>query len=672
MWRISLQSVRHYWALFAGTLVALALGVALIGVSAAALAATWAVDGTPDGSNPTATLKDGAGTAHTLSSGDLDMGGVQSVLAMAGVVSAFVTVFVIAGTCAFGIALRRRDMGLLRLVGAGGGQVRRMVLGESLAVAVPAAALGCAVAAVTAPVAVEALNGTGLSPVDLRPGPLLWPLVFAAGSGLVIAVLGMVAASKRAARARPSEALREADLDSRTMTVGRAVTGVPALLAGAVMVALAPGSGAEAATPLALFGTMALAIGATLLGPWYLPPLLLLMAVPLRWADPVAGRLAAESVRTSRRRTASLVGPVLAILAIVGIFTTVFSTTGAATSADDRARTTAQLVVEPARDGATLDRDTVDRLREDPRVAAVSAPAPLEIAVAGPYSVWKEQAALADPVALSRTHRITVVGGSLGPLEPGTVAISKEFSEWYGNHAGSTITYSLFGGEPVRAKVAAVLDGGSAVPPVVLPPDTRGTSPAPRPERAAVLLDGRGAASAGAAAAELTERLGADRVRVLSADTWFGRTGTDQDRLNSLVLAVLTVPASLYALIAVASTLVMSYSRRGREIAGMRMIGVSAGQVRRMALWETLATTVLGALIAAAVVAWGAHAYRGSLSVFGGEPPLSVPWGMLGTLFAACVLVGVVVSLAATGRLLRQVSTATTTPHRAHRVPQKV
>ncbi|KPC92203.1 ABC transporter permease, partial [Streptomyces sp. NRRL F-6602] len=156
------------------------------------------------------------------------------------------------------------------------------------------------------------------------------------------------------------------------------------------------------------------------------------------------------------------------------------------------------------------------------------------------------------------------------------------------------------------------------MPSVVLPPDTRGATPAPAPERAAVLLDERGAASAGAAAAQLTERLGADPVRVLPTETWFGRSATDQDRLNNLVLAVLTVPASLYALIAVASTLVMSYSRRGREITGMRMIGVSAGQVRRMALWETLATTTLGTLIAAAVVAWGVRAYQGSLSVFGG------------------------------------------------------
>ncbi|WP_330333364.1 ABC transporter permease [Streptomyces sp. NBC_00536] len=651
MWRISVQSVRHYWALFVGTFVALALGVALIGVSAAALAATWSVPA-PAADLPSVTLTDGTGTARTLSGGTLDMGGVQSVLAMAGVVSAFVTVFVIAGTCAFGIALRRRDMGLLRLVGAGGPQVRRMVLGESLAVAVPAAVTGCLAAAVAAPSVLDALNSTGLSPVELHPGPVLWPLVFAAGSGLLIAVLGVFAASKRAARVRPTEALREADLDAKAMTAGRAVTGAALLVTGAVMVSIAPGSGAEAATPLALFGAMALAVAATLLGPAYLPPLLRLLSLPLRWADPVAGRMAAASVTTSRRRTASLVGPVLAIVAIVGVFTTVLSTAGAATEADDRARTAAQLIVEPV-GGGGLSAADLAALRADPRVAAVSAPAPLEVAVAGAIEVWKDQAAVADPAALARTHRITVTEGTAGALAPGTVAVSKEFADWYGRHAGTEVTYGLFGGRTVKAKVVAVLDGGSAVPHLLLPAaDAAGAAAAP--ERASVLLDPGAAGSAGAVAADLTRRLGPDRVEVTESVRWFDHHSTGQDRLNRLVLLVLTGPASLYALIAVASTLVMSYSRRGREVAGMRMIGVSAGQLRRTAVWETLATTTAGIAIAAAIVTIGARSYRGALTVLGGEPPLSVPWALLAALAGSCVLVGVVVSLVATGRLLRQ------------------
>ncbi|WP_435282030.1 hypothetical protein [Streptomyces koelreuteriae] len=126
-----------------------------------------------------------------------------------------------------------------------------------------------------------------------------------------------------------------------------------------------------------------------------------------------------------------------------------------------------------------------------------------------------------------------------------------------------------------------------------------------------MLLDEEAAGSARAVAAELTARVGAERVRVVPSAEWFGESASDQDRLNRLVLGVLTVPASLYALIAVAGTLVMSYSRRGGEIAGMRMVGVSAGQVRRMALWETLSTSLLDVLIAAGVVAVGARAYRG-------------------------------------------------------------
>ena len=59
---------------------------------------------------------------------------------------------------------------------------------------------------------------------------------------------------------------------------------------------------------------------------------------------------------------------------------------------------------------------------------------------------------------------ISVVDGSLGPLRPGTVAVSREFAEWYGHRARSTVTYGLFGGRPVKARVVAVLEGGSAVP----------------------------------------------------------------------------------------------------------------------------------------------------------------------------------------------------------------
>ncbi|MFD8411430.1 FtsX-like permease family protein [Streptomyces sp. NPDC059650] len=657
MWRLSVRSVRHYWALFAGTFIALALGVALVGVSAAALAATWNVPQLPVSGSPSITLTDGEGTSHTLTTGAPDMGGIQTVLVMAGVVSAFVTVFVIAGTGAFSVALRRRDMGLLRLVGAGGPQVRRMVIGESVAVAVPATLVGCAVAAVATPPALSGLGGTGLSPVDLRTGSLGSPLLFAAVSGFVIAVLGALAASRRASRTGPLEALREADLDSRAMTAGRGTTGVLLLVSGAVMLALTPNAGSEAATPLALFGPMALTSSAALLGPLYLPSLVRLLTLWLKRTQSVPGILAVEAVSTSRRRTASLVGPVLAIVAIVGTFTSVMATTGATVRADDRQRTAGQLVVEPVKPGHGLSQDVLTKLRERPGVRAVSAPAPMDVAVAGPYSSWDDDAAVVDVPELALTHRIRALEGSARALAAGTVAVSKEFSDWYGVHAGDRLTYGRFGGEPVTAEVTAVLDGGSAVPHLVLAP---GTSGAAAPERATVLLDEvqGGAGAVDATAARLNGELRDSGVKVTPTAQWFDASTSDQDRLNDLVLLVLVGPASVYALIAVAGTLVMSYSRRGREIASMRMVGVGEDQLRRMALWEATTTTLVGAGIAAVVIGLGLWGYRGALKAAYGTVDLSVPWAVLTGLVVACLAVAMAVAVSATRRLAGQAALA--------------
>src|SRR5215468_9909920 len=62
----------------------------------------------------------------------------------------FVAIFVVAGTFAYAVAARRRELGLLRTVGATPRQARRLVLGEALAVAVAAALAGSALGVVIA------------------------------------------------------------------------------------------------------------------------------------------------------------------------------------------------------------------------------------------------------------------------------------------------------------------------------------------------------------------------------------------------------------------------------------------------------------------------------------------------------------------------------------------
>ena len=65
--------------------------------------------------------------------------GTQLLVAMA-TLGVFVTIFVVGATFALNTAHRRRELGLLRLIGATPRQVRRMIAGEALLVGILAAA----------------------------------------------------------------------------------------------------------------------------------------------------------------------------------------------------------------------------------------------------------------------------------------------------------------------------------------------------------------------------------------------------------------------------------------------------------------------------------------------------------------------------------------------------
>ena len=144
-----------------------------------------------------------------------------SILATMTSVAVFVAVFVVASTFAFGVAQRRREFGLLRAVGATPGQIRRTVYAEALMVGFLASATGAALGAVL----IHPFTGLLVRARLLPPGPSVsvpvWVLAVAASVGVFVALAGVWSASRRAGKVRPLEALREAAVEKRTMTVGR-------------------------------------------------------------------------------------------------------------------------------------------------------------------------------------------------------------------------------------------------------------------------------------------------------------------------------------------------------------------------------------------------------------------------------------------------------------------
>ena len=145
---------------------------------------------------------------------------MNAMFGTAGGVTGFVSVFVVASTFAFAVSQRRREFGLLRTAGATPGQIRRMVVSEALAVGVLASAAGCVLGSYGAPELAEWAVDKHLAPRWFTIGDYTWPYHMAFWTGLFVALCGVLAASWRAGRTGPTEALREAAVDTRPMTWG--------------------------------------------------------------------------------------------------------------------------------------------------------------------------------------------------------------------------------------------------------------------------------------------------------------------------------------------------------------------------------------------------------------------------------------------------------------------
>ncbi len=106
MLRLSVGAVRGRWQLFAGAVVAVALGVGLVQSGLQVLAAT---------DQPVVPAGLSAYDRARVREGYV---GAATLLGMSVMLAVFLTVFIVSTTFGFTVVQRRRELGLLRLVGA--------------------------------------------------------------------------------------------------------------------------------------------------------------------------------------------------------------------------------------------------------------------------------------------------------------------------------------------------------------------------------------------------------------------------------------------------------------------------------------------------------------------------------------------------------------------------
>ncbi|WP_369196947.1 FtsX-like permease family protein [Streptomyces djakartensis] len=566
---------------------------------------------------------------------------LNALFGTAGGVTAFVSVFVVASTFAFAVAQRRREFALLRTAGATPGQIRRGVLAEALAVGVLASVTGCALGARAAPHLVSWAVAEHLAPPWFTLGDHTWPYHAAFWTGLLVALAGAGAASWRAGRTAPAEALREASADSRGITRGRLLCGTALLLTAVVTLVLAlatdPGDLLHRKTYISR--PMLLITAAALLSPLLLRPLTrLLTALP-----GVSALLVRESTATGPRRCAALAAPVLVTVALAGSLLGTTSALDRARAEEARERTTAAFVVLP-KGRAGLDEATLRRLRQVPgAVVAPSSSTDVHVLEDG-VALVRSEARATDPRTLAATSHVPLTAGTVSALDDDSIIVNEE---WQRHRVGDRVRVWLGDGTRRTLRIAAVMPTGTGGNGVHLTPRNAPGAPVDR-------VDVALAKGADAAAVSTALHRAARTDRVLPREAWLRETRPGTRRTTRLGLLLVLGLALLYTGISVANTTAMGTSGRLRDLAVLRLAGATRRQVLKVTCAESLTVVAAGALLGLLVTAVNLAGLWIALALLSAPPAVVLPWQALGVTVTACAALAVASALLPTALALRR------------------
>ncbi|OWA08318.1 hypothetical protein B9W62_18815 [Streptomyces sp. CS113] len=525
-----------------------------------------------------------------------------------------ITGFVVAGALGVTIAGQRRDLALMRAVGATPKQIRRLAAAQSTVVAVIALVPGVAAGYLLAGHFRELLADRDVLPsalpLTVSPLPALATLLLVAAA----VQLSARCAAWRTSRMPATEAVAESRSEPRTPSRARTTAGL-LLILGACALSVVPllSRTVLGASVTSMAGIVA-AIGLALSGPALVRSAGEAVVRRLRPGVAAPTWLALSNVRAYALRLSGVVSPLAMGVVFVLTYTLTQTTVLAATSDDTRTGTLAQYeLTAPALGG--LPGGTLSAVRDVPGVRAA--------APAGTTTVVWEYDELGEPAAESASAMILgpdargvvdlgVTEGSLDRLTGATVAVGAEAARTRDAGVGKRLRLVLGDGARVDARVVAVYDRGLGFGPVVLSRElAAGHTTTGLDQRALVRTDGT--REAGRALAELA----AGRPGLAVASTAPDTTGADAPPEVWVNLAVVVVLLG-YLLLSIANKLVAATAQRRAEIAALRLVGTTPRQVRAMMRREA-------AVIAAAALVCGLLLSAVPLALLG-QGFLGRPW----------------------------------------------
>lgn len=526
-----------------------------------------------------------------------------SVAGSFGGIAAMTMMFVVASTLALSAQHRQREFALLRGIGTTPGQVRRMILGEAMAVSLPAVLVGCAPGVLLGRFLFDRLAANGVASPDVTFYQGLIPFAAGAGAAVLAAVGAALIAGRRSAKIRPVEALVEASLQRKWFSWVRLLFGLLFLAGGLALVIV---TGAVMSGPLAgaTAGPAVLcwAIGVALLGPVATKAVLAVLRWPLYAVSRVNGRLAILNVTA---RSVAMSAAVMPVMLAVGIATAnIYMQTTQMDAASKAFTKDLRADAVLASTGAGLSPSLLTEVQGMPGVASASAYVTSVGVIDEPRNApFDEEGAPLQGISAQGpdgTAPVRLTSGSLAGLTGSTVALPDRVASKIDRGVGTSIKMTLGDGASVDLRVVATFAAERGYESLVLPAELVAAHTTDKLAKQ-ILIRTEPGADVNASLAKLAAAN--PGVQVADRDALIDGNNQDlqtQAWVNYLLVGMLIA----YTAVSVVNTMVSATVRRRREFGLQRLTGSTRGQVLRMLTTEgvlvALAGITVGTLVALA------------------------------------------------------------------------
>ncbi|GAA1859482.1 FtsX-like permease family protein [Brevibacterium marinum] len=496
--------------------------------------------------------------------------GGQLLSAMA-LLGAFVSVFVVASTFAFDVARRRRELALLRVIGATPRQIRGMILGEAAVTGVIGSIVGAVVGVIGGPPVGALLKHLELTDPALHVQPAFVPIGVAVIMGVVVALAGAASAGQRASRVVPMKALRSAQVESRGTTRAMAVLGSIALAVGVVFAVITVMTEANRQLVLGLVTAMILTVAAALLAPFLIVPAVKFLSWPVRRCRGAATMLVRSEILNAPRRAGSIAAPIILTIGFATLISALAPTISTAYPAGVTAALSGQKIVQPVGTPGLSEPLVQDITRgTDQHVAAL-------------YT----QLFVDDPSMPGEANTIVDAQGRLAPSDHTSdgLVVQQQLADQFGWATGDSVRVGFVDGTSEHLPITKIIETSTAQPPVSL-------------SRSIVRSHDRSTMTDDLfiAAQDAPDDAG-PRAESQDAKTFADREYADDARLFEQFSTILLILAVGYSALSVANTIGMAAHARRGDLAVLRGAGGTIKQIVGLISAETFLIGLIGALL---------------------------------------------------------------------------